>query len=105
MSIPFDGHHHQAMLPDWEYWGVACPVCAEEIGQIPVMPIAGELFVMPTQATDVVRFVNGAMAHMVKYHTTGLTDQALSLLLNWLTGHGAEDEFEKWKEVFGVAPQ
>jgi hypothetical protein len=103
MTTPPNGHSHQATSSDWEYWDVACPVCAESIGQIPVMGIAGVLFVMPTQATDVVLFVNGAMAHMVKHHTTGLTDEALSLLLTWLTGHGAEDDFDKWKQVFGVA--
>ena len=82
---------------------VACPVCAQEIGIIPVLKMMGMVMTMPTEAESMLLFMNVAMSHMVTHHTTGLTEIALGQLFTFLDENGKAGDFETWKSLFDVA--
>jgi len=87
----------------FKYLQVSCPICAEWIGQAPVVELLPNVIVTNLELTEFLAFVNQYASHIVQAHTDGLSDDALAKLFLILVGNGLADEFETWKKLFSVA--
>ena len=86
-----------------KYLQVSCPICAEWIGQAPVVELLPSVIITNLELVEFLGFINQYASHIVQAHTDGLSDDALSKLYLILDANGLAGEFETWKKLFTVS--